>query len=94
MISQINVRTKSQSTWHLYKQSLYKCFYVYDDDIKFKTQAENAETQEDEALVLQKNMYKMQNYINPFEQNNDHMRVTHKIQYFSSLKHYESIFHD
>ena len=90
MISQINVRTKSQSTLYLYKQKLYKCYYVYDDDIKFKTQTENAETQKDETLVFQKNMYKIQNYINPFEQNNDHTRLMHKIQYLSSL-HIKSI---
>ena len=90
MISQIKVRAKSQSTWHLYKQSLYKCYYVYDDDIKFKTQTESTEAQEDETLVFQKNMYKIQNYINPFEQNNDHARLMHKIQYLSSL-HIKSI---
>ena len=46
-------------------------------------------TQEDETLVFQKNMHKIQSYKNPIEQNNDHTRKMHKIQFRSFFKVYE-----
>ena len=87
---QINVRTKLQTTWHLYKQSLCKCYYVYKDDINFKKQSRQ-KTQEDETLVFQKIMHKIQTYKNPIEQNNDHTRKMHKIQFRNSFKVYECL---
>ena len=43
-------------------------------------------TQGDKTLVFQNNKYKMQIYINPFEQNNDHTWAMHKIQFHSFFK--------
>ena len=42
--------------------------------------------QEDETVVFQKNRCKMLTYINPFEQNHDHMRISHEIEFRSSFK--------
>ena len=56
--------------------------------MKFKTQSRKKTNKalEDEALLFQKNRHKIQTYINPFEENNDHTRITHKIQFRSSFK--------
>ena len=56
MFSQISVRAKLQSTWPLYKQSLYKCYQVYNDGKKFKTwnRCKTQETQKDKTLAFQK----------------------------------------
>ena len=48
---------------------------VYKDNNKFKTQSRQ-ETQEYETVVFQKNRYKILKYVNPFEQNNDHTRIS------------------
>ena len=47
---------------------------------------ETQETQEHETVVFQKNRYKILTYINPFEQNNDHTRISHEIEFRSSFK--------
>ena len=68
--------------------------YAYKDDIKFKTQSreKSQKTQEGKTLVFQKNQYKVQHKVQykvqykPFEENSDHTRITHKIQFRSSLK--------
>ena len=62
MFSQINGKAKSQKTWRLCNQSLYKLYQVFKDDIKFKTQSrqKTQKAQEDETLVFQKNRCKMQ----------------------------------
>ena len=52
---------------------------------KLKADERKQKTQEDETLVLQKNRYKMQTYFNLFQQNNDHMRIMHKMQCCSSF---------
>ena len=46
--------------------------------------------QEDEAVVFQKNRYKILTYINSFEQNNDHTKILHETEFRSSFK--ESVF--
>ena len=84
MFSLINVRTKSRSTWYLYSQSCI-CYQFYKDDNKFKTQSKQ-EIQEYETVVFQKNRYKILTYTNPFEQNNDHTRISHEIEFRSSFK--------
>ena len=93
-----------KSTWEqdhripkIYINNHYANFYK--DDIKVKTQSRHKtqKTEEDEKIVFQnKNKYKMQTYINPFEQNNNHSRTMHKIQFRSSFNGLtESIFiHD
>ena len=41
------MRTKTQITWHLYKQRICKCYKVTEDYIKFDTsQAENTKSAE------------------------------------------------
>ena len=45
------------------------------------------ETQEYETVVFQKNRYKILTYVNPFEQNNDHARISHEIEFRSSFKY-------
>ena len=47
---------------------------------------ETQETQEHETVVFQKNRYKILTYINPLEQNNDHTRISHEIEFRSSFK--------
>ena len=76
MSSQINVRTKLYSTWYLYIES-------YKDDINFKTQ-NSQKNQEDEAVVFQKSRCKILTYTRLFEQNNDHMQISHEIEFCSS----------
>ena len=44
------------------------------------------ETQEYETVVFQKNRYKILTYVNPFEQNNGHTRISHEIEFRSSFK--------
>ena len=53
MFSQINVRTKSHSTWYLHGQSCI-CYLVNKNDYKFETQSRQ-EAQEYETVVFQKN---------------------------------------
>lgn len=43
-------------------------------------------TQEDETVIFQKHIYKMQTFINPLEQNNDHTQKINKIQFRSFFK--------
>ena len=83
MFSQINVRTKSQNTWHLSKQSLHKYYQGYKGDIKFKTQSKQ-KTQEDETLAFQTT--RMQTCTNLFEQNNGRTRIMHKYNGLNSFK--------
>ena len=46
---------------------LQKCYGVYKDGIKFKTEkTKKQETRKDEKLVFQKNRKKMQTYISPY----------------------------
>ena len=42
--------------------------------------------QEYETVVFQKNRYKVLTCVNPFEQNNDHTRISHEIEFQSSFK--------
>ena len=44
-------------------------------------------TDEDETVVFQKSRYKILTYINPFEQNNDHTRISYEIEFCSFFKH-------
>ena len=50
------MRAKSQSTWYIYSES-YLCYYVHEDDIKFKTQSrqKTQKTQEDETVQTRLN---------------------------------------
>ena len=41
--------------------------------------------QEYETVVFQKNRYKVLTCVNPFEQNNDHTRISHEIEFRSSF---------
>ena len=50
-----------------------------------KTQSRQ-KTQEDETEVFQKNIYKILTYINPFEQNNNHTRISHETEFRSAFK--------
>ena len=88
MFSQINVRTKSQSPG-TYTVN-HTCYEVYKDDIKFKTQSrqKTQKPQENQTVVFQKNRYKILTYINPFEQNNDHTRMSHEIEFRSSFNYH------
>ena len=74
MFSQINVRTKSPI------QSIMHMFIRF--SIKFKTlsRQKTQKIQEDKTVVFQNNIYKILNYVNPFEQNNDHTRISHEIE--------------
>ena len=60
--------------------------------MKFKAHSrqQKSRTLEGEKLVFQKNRYKIQTYINPFEKNNDHMWITRKMQFCSSFKEFYS----
>ena len=62
--------------------------YVYKDSINFKTQSrqKTQKIQEDETVVFQKNRYEILTYINPFEKNNDHTWISHKVEFRSSFK--------
>ena len=82
VFSQTNVRTKSQSTWQNndYTNVIKSIKMIWNS--KHRSERKQ-KTQEDETLVFQKNRYKMQTYINPFEENNHHMWVIHKIQFWS-----------
>ena len=42
-------------------------------------------TQKEKTVVFQKNRYKRPTYTNPFEQNNDHTRTSHKIEFRNSF---------
>ena len=84
MFSQINVRTKSHSTWYLHSQSCI-CYLVNKNDNKFETQSRQ-ETQEYETVVFQKNKYKILTCINLSKQNNDHTRISHEMEFRSSFK--------
>ena len=46
------VKTKSQSSWHLQKQRLYKLYIVYEDEIETHNRQKPQKTQKDK---IQKN---------------------------------------
>ena len=142
MFSQINVRTKSQSTRYLYSQSYiisvllenycfvflyfpcflsalcfkfvqfdnhicmidcigtrcsvilfsnrfvktYKLFSQINVRTKSQSRQKTRKTQEDETVVFQKNRYSILTYIKPFEQSNDHRRISYEIEFCSPFK--------
>ena len=47
-----NIRAKSQSILHWYKQWLYKFDNVYEDEIKTQNRQKTQKTQKDERLVF------------------------------------------
>ena len=55
--------------------------------MKFQTRSrqKTKKAKEDETLVFQNNRYKIQTYINSFEEHNGHTRITHKMQFCSSF---------
>ena len=54
---------------------------------KHRTQAENSGR---ETIVFQKDRYKILTYTSLFEQNNDHMQISHEIEFHSSFKSKET----